>query len=170
MTQVSIPTLLLAVGGYYFYALLDADDGLIDVVGYIHFGQGYPPCLDQAIASHVAACPQTKTVLTGQVAKLLYTAITGRLRSEDPHQATAQKALGARMALMCLPDDEDTRHAIRCLANLGNCYWPWHGATKTTREGRLIWDDPDYHRLIPIADEITLPEAMAGETFTPTML
>lgn len=140
---------------YYFYAILDKNDDPIRVAGHQHFREDYgrPPSVEAAIEigleTHLDA-----TVIEGELARLLFTAISGRWRHEAPDAASAEKAAYARHVLAAYARMEfevrakppvgshlvprAARRVLDAAVQFGHCYQPWYGQLRVRGDKRKV--------------------------------
>lgn len=126
--------------GYEFYAMFDDQAHLLSCVGWQHFLSGpqvHNPAFLRSVANDAAYYKPTY-VITGPLAGLLWTAWHGRLRDQQPQHATAQTAIAARLMIHFAHPSPAKDLVRKALDDLGH----------------VIWDDPDYDRLVPIPPEM----------------
>ena len=137
--------------GYHFFAAFDRDSRLVSVYGYQHFFGELPRDRVEAVQrADRAAKPEIAYQIDGSVAQLLYVAVTGRLRGDDPETACAETALLARRCLAAVPG----RWGELCceaLRQFGPWFQPWWGVVKLREGGFAVLDDPDYGRREPLS-------------------
>ena len=146
--------------GYHFFAAFDRDSRLVSVYGYQHFFGELPQTRVSAVMrADREAKPEIVYQVAGPIANLLYVAVTGRLRGDDPLAACAETALRARRCLDLVPGwwGELCRKALE---QFGPYYQPWWGVVKLA-EGFVVLDDPDYGRREPLYGGVLEPVPVA---------
>lgn len=92
-------------------------------------------------------------VIHGPIARVARTAISGRLRDDEPEQATRRKASVARVLLDVLHaqgiGDESVALLVEAL-RLDLEIHPWWGTMKLSNR-QPVWDAPEYHEKWPIS-------------------
>jgi len=84
--------------------------------------------------------------ITGQAAKLLFQAITGRLISQSPDLSNLKTAKAAKIALVDQSHLAGWSLAIAALAKLSGKLLPNLGTTLLSEDGKVI---PDTHYILP---------------------
>ena len=162
---------------YYFYAVLNEADDLLHVAGHQHFQEkvdARPPSVDSGIELDLETYPDATTIIEGELARLLFTAVSGRWRHEHPDAASVEKAVYARRVLAKYARAEFEAESIPCTplggrgvssaarrtydaaVQFGHCYQPWYGQLKVKegKESKIIGGDDVYQDttmvLIPV--------------------
>ena len=160
---------------YYFYAVLNEADDLLHIAGHQHFLEkagARPPSVDSGIELDLETYPDATTIIEGELARLLFTAVSGRWRHEHPDAASVEKAVYARRVLakyaktefeveaIPLPPGEmqgvskAARQTLNAAVQFGHCYQPWYGQLKAKegKEGKIFGADDVYQdtTMVPI--------------------
>lgn len=86
-------------------------------------------------------------VIEGELATLLYRAVTGHEYNEHPDEADESRAIGARWTLVTTQSNTDAQLA---LIQFGHVIRPWLGWTKWDSNGHPILDAEEYKLEIPL--------------------
>ena len=91
-----------------------------------------------------------QTVLFGEIADLLYVALTGHTMSENPVNASLYRARAARAILQRkngLSGTDDVRIANEVIATWGNHIRPWLGMYHIKEDGSVVISHPVYNQI-----------------------
>lgn len=113
-------------------------------VEYVGFG---PPPPDHLPAGE-------KVIISGDMAVLLYVALTGHAYEDHPDSANINEASVAREEITAL-NDEEARTAQAVVRTWGDHIQPWLFVTKLDDDGRPILDHLDYTKRISLEPAAT---------------